>query len=220
MHGKKPTCLSIPDQRIRYSASWQCIRRHNSSTHCVSNPGVVTPRQRSLGAGADQTNKTTTFPNFPITTSTLTTRFPNFSHQTLITNSTNSAYPTSLRPQDIQLPQQARPAVLQLQPCRPPPTRKRTSPRSTSSRSRAAPSSSPNSYAETAPLVAELCPAHGYIDPRPNHPNRQIKQFHYSIHTILFQRGVYPAEDFTAYVPPITILPTPPSTLPFWSTYR
>ncbi|KAJ4185250.1 Mitotic spindle checkpoint component mad2 [Fusarium falciforme] len=24
--------------------------------------------------------------------------------------------------------------------------------------------------------------------------------FQYSIHTILFQRGVYPAEDFTAYV--------------------
>lgn len=158
--------------------------------------------------------------------------FPQLSHHDIYLDSTVSqlpppdphheqhAYPTSLRPQDIQLPQQARPAILQQQPCRPPPTRKRTSPRSTSSRSRAAPSSSPNSYAETAPLVAELCPAHGYIDPRPNHPNQQIKQFHYSIHTILFQRGVYPAEDFTAYVPSITILPTPPSTLPFWSIYR
>ena len=27
--------------------------------------------------------------------------------------------------------------------------------------------------------------------------------FNYSINTILFQRGVYPAEDFTAYVSPV-----------------
>lgn len=34
--------------------------------------------------------------------------------------------------------------------------------------------------------------------------------FNYSINTILFQRGVYPAEDFTAYVYPYqTSLPKP-----------
>jgi mitotic spindle assembly checkpoint protein MAD2 len=52
----------------------------------------------------------------------------------------------------------------------------------------------------SAKLVAE------FVGARPVHccaehsltPGHRCNQFQYSIHTILFQRGVYPAEDFTA----------------------